>query len=332
MEARQDNSKLYLTGLVAFAVALFVLLSLIAPGFSSLGNLNSMGFQMPEFSLLALALLPAMLSGGIDLSVVSTANLAAIIAAVMMRTTPELAFFAIPAALIVGVGCGLINGVLIAYLRLPPILATLGTMELFSGISIVITGGPAITGLPQWYTQFGHWSLGGVVPLPLIIFLVAAGLIGFVLKQTAFGMRVRLFGTNPVAARFAGIREQGLLLRIYALSGFVAAMAGLIVLARVNSANADYGSSYLLLVILINILAGVAATGGFGTVSGLVAAVVCLQFISSGLNFLEFPAFTRDLCFGGLLIIAMAVRVLSQHFEIFRFFPKKSHSGKANER
>jgi len=318
MGGRQESSRFYILALVGFALCLFALLSVLAPDFSGLGNLRSMGFQMPEFSLLALALLPTMLSGGIDLSVVSTANLAAILAAVMMRASPELAAFAIPAALIVGAGCGLVNGLLIAYLRLPPILATLGTMELFSGISIVVTGGPAITGLPQWYTQIGLWSLGGIVPLPLILFIAVALMVGFLLKFTAFGMRVRLFGTNPVAARFAGIREKGLLLRIYALSGTIAALAGLIVLARVNSANADYGSSYLLLVILINILAGVAVTGGFGTVSGLVASVVCLQLISSGLNFLSFSAFTRDLCFGGLLIIAMTARIAAGRVNFFQ--------------
>ncbi len=118
-----------------------------------------MGFQFPEFGLLSLAVLPTMISGGIDLSVVATANLAAIVAAVMMRAGPELALLAIPVALLIGVCCGLLNGFLIAYLRLPPILATLGTMQLFSGLGIVITGGPAITGLPQWYTSFGNWSL-----------------------------------------------------------------------------------------------------------------------------------------------------------------------------
>ncbi|TYL22962.1 ABC transporter permease, partial [Streptococcus pyogenes] len=126
----------------------------------------------PEFGLLALAVLPTMISGGIDLSVVAVANLAAIVAAVIMRAGPEYAWLAIPAALTVGICCGALNGFLIAYLRLPPILATLGTMQLFAGIGIVITRVPAITGLPDWYTSFGNQSLGGVVPLPLLIFVV----------------------------------------------------------------------------------------------------------------------------------------------------------------
>ena len=323
MDVRQDTTNSYLKSLAVLTALIFIALSITAPSFLGLSNLNSMGFQFPEFGLLALAVLPTMISGGIDLSVVAVANLAAIVAAVIMRAGPEYAWLAIPAALTVGVCCGALNGFLIAYLRLPPILATLGTMQLFAGIGIVITRGPAITGLPDWYTSFGNQSLGGVVPLPLVIFaLVALGLY-FLLTRTPVGLRLRLFGANPVAAGFAGIRERGLLIRIYAIAGFIAALAGLVVLARVNSANADYGSSYLLLVILINILAGVSPAGGFGTVTGVVLAVICLQFILCGLHFLSCSAFSRDLFFGGFLVAAMSLRVAMGSLNLSSLFQRK---------
>ncbi len=324
MDARRDTTNSYLKGLVVLTLAIFALLGLLAPNFLSAGNLNSMGFQFPEFGLLSLAVLPTMISGGIDLSVVATANLTAIVCAVMMRAGPELAFLAGPAGLLVGVACGLLNGFLVAYMRLPPILATLGTMQLFSGIGIVITGGPAITGLPQWYTAFGNWSIGGVLPLPLVLFVIVALALGFVLRRMPVGLRIRLYGANPVAAHFSGIREKGLLLRIYAIAGLISAVAGLVVLARVNSANADYGSSYLLLVILINILAGVSPVGGFGTVTGVALAVICLQLISSGLNFLSFSAFSRDLFFGGLLVVVMSARILLGRLRLAPLLARKA--------
>jgi simple sugar transport system permease protein len=326
MDVRQDTTGSYLRSLAVLAVLIFALLGVLSPSFLTASNLNSMGFQFPEFGLLALAVLPTMISGGIDLSVVATANLASITAAVIMKAGPETAWLAIPAALAVGLACGALNGFLVAYLRLPPILATLGTMQLFSGIGIVITRGPAITGLPEWYTAFGNWSIGGILPLPLVLFaLVALGL-SVLLRRTPTGLRLRLFGANPVAAGFAGIRERGLLIRIYAIAGLIAALAGLVVLARVNSANADYGSSYLLLVILINILAGVSPAGGFGTVTGIVLAVICLQFISSGLNILSFSAFSRDLFFGGLLVVVMSLRVAAGTFSPAAFFQRKAKS------
>ncbi|MEO9338402.1 ABC transporter permease [Mesorhizobium sp. SB112] len=310
MNARRDTIGAYILGLGMLALAIFITLSFYAPNFLSRANLSSMGSQFPEFGVLALALLPTMISGGIDLSVVAIANLSSIIAALLLRAGPEYAWMAIPAALLTGLACGALNGCLIAYLRLPPILATLGTLQLFGGIGIVITGGPAITGLPAWYGAWGNWSIGGFLPVPLVIFTVVALLMGLFLRFTATGMRTRLYGANPRAARFVGIQEQRLVIKIYATAGFIASIAGLIILARVNSANADYGGSYLLLVILINILAGVSPFGGIGSTLGVVMAVLTLQLISSGLNFLAFTAFARDLFFGALLITIMSLRVI----------------------
>lgn len=310
MNARRDTTGAYILGLGILALGIFLTLSLYAPNFMSRANLVSMGSQFPEFGLLALALLPTMISGGIDLSVVAIANLSSIVASLFLRAGPEYAWMAVPAALLTGLACGAFNGCLIAYLRLPPILATLGTLQLFGGIGIVITGGPAITGLPSWYGAWGNWSIGGLVPMPLVIFAVVASLMGVFLRFTATGMRARLYGANPLAAEFVGIQERRLLIKVYAIAGLIASIAGLVILARVNSANADYGGSYLLLVILINILAGVSPFGGIGSTFGVVLAVLTLQLISSGLNFLAFTAFARDLFFGALLITIMSLRVI----------------------
>ncbi|HEX2020821.1 MAG TPA: ABC transporter permease [Aurantimonas sp.] len=312
MSTRRDSTGSYLVGLGVLTLTIFVVLAVTTPNFLSVANLNSMGSQFPEFGLLALAVLPTMISGGIDLSVVAIANLASIVAALLLRAGPEFAWLAIPAGLLTGLACGVLNGCLIAYLRLPPILATLGTLQLFSGIGIVITRGPAITGVPAWYGAWGNWSIGGAIPMPLVVFTVAALALGMLLRFTATGMRARLFGANATAARFAGIGEKSLIIRVYAIAGLIASIAGLVILARVNSANADYGGSYLLLVILINILAGVSPFGGFGSTVGVVLAVITLQLISSGLNFLAFSAFARDLFFGGLLIIVMSLRALME--------------------
>ena len=322
--SRRTNSMLsYLTALGLLTIAIFAVISALNTRFLSFDNLNSMGFQFPEFGLLALAILPTMISGGIDLSVVSIANLAAILAALLMKNG-DLGWAAIPTALALGVVCGVFNGVLIGCFRLPPILATLGTMQLFGGIGIVVTRGPAITGLPDWYTVLGNLSIGSWIPLPFLIFAGLAGLLGTVLRYSRLGFETRLFGANAVAARFAGISERKVLIHVYGVSGFIAALAGLVVLARVNSANADYGGSYLLLVVLINILAGVSPSGGFGTVTGIVLAVLSLQFISSGLNFLSFSAFAHDLFFGGILVLVMAARALAGQFDFRKFLQPRT--------
>ena len=308
MAAPATTTRGYVAGLGVVTAVIFAVMSLASPNFLTFDNLNSMGFQFPEFGTLALAVLPSMISGGIDLSVVSTANLASIVAATIMHAEAGSAWAAIPCALAVGAACGALNGSLVAFLELPPILATLGTMQLFSGIAIIMTRGSSVTGLPDWFTDFGITSFFGWVPLPTAVFAVVALVTGLLLKYSELGLRSRLLGTNPVAARFAGMPVRSVIVKIYVLSGVISSLAGLIVLARVNSANADYGSSYLLLVILINVLAGVSVTGGFGSTSGVVLAVISLQLISSGLNFLSVSNFARDVLFGALLVVVMAGR------------------------
>jgi simple sugar transport system permease protein len=317
---REDGTRSYLAALFGLLVLVFAGIGLANPSFVSGASLSSMAFQFPEFGLLALAILPTMLSGGIDLSVVSIANLTSIVAALLLKSGHE--GFALPLALGVGVACGILNGVLIGVLRLPAILATLGTMQAVGGLGIVITGGPAVTGLPDWYAAAVNAAPGGI-PVPLIVFVAVLVALGVLLRYSSTGVQARLYGANPVAARFAGIPEQRLITIIYVASGIVSALAGLLILGHANSAYADYGTSYVLLVVLINILAGVNPAGGSGTVIGVLLAVLLLQLISSGLNFLSFSAFLRDLFFGLLLVIVMSLRVLAGQLRLTAWLARR---------
>lgn len=299
--------------LMAMTVAVFLAMSLLKPGvFLSWNNLRSISFQFPEFALLALAVSVTMLTGGIDLSIVSTALLAASAGAILQTQVFEnpssLAATGLAVAAIFAVGalCGGVNGALIVHLRIPPILATLGTMQLFSGLTIAMTGGTALYGFSDRFLFFGNSSILGL-PVPLVIFVLSAGLTGLLLTRTGFGFKLYLLGGNPRAARFSGINSAQILLRTYILSGVLASFAGLIMAARSNSVNADYGASYLLLSILVAVLGGINPDGGFGRISGLVLAVLSLQFIASGLNMLRFSSFAKDLVWGGLLLVVLAV-------------------------
>lgn len=307
------QTTLHIVGLAGPAVLVAIWLSIALPGyFLSIDNLQSMGLQLSEVGLLALALLPTMLTGGIDLSVVATANLAAIVAGLLLNN-PDLPFWLGPvAAIATGALCGLLNGMLIAYMRLPPILATLGTMQLIAGIGIILTRGHAIVGMPDWVSDVSIATVFSMIPVPTLVFVGVALSLAFILRKTRFGLELHLFGSSPRAARYAGLNAPWLIIRTYVLCAVCAALAGLIVLSRVNSASADYGGSYLLLVILINILGGVDTRGGFGAVSGVVLAVVVLQMLASGLELLSWNSFARDVLFGGLLITVMAVRAVAK--------------------
>ncbi len=308
--------------LLVIAVVLFLAFSaLLRDQFFSVRNLQSMAVQLPEFGILAFGIMITMLTGGIDLSIVGAANLSAIVAAlVLTRLAPadgpgmSLALvipLAALAALVVGSLCGLFNGFLVSKVGIVPILATLGTGSLYTGLSFVITGGPAI-GTTQ-LAFIGNGTILGL-PIPVIVFLAMVVVGSIMLNRTAFGFNVYMLGTNPRAALFSGINSTSVLLRTYWLAGLAAGIAGIIFLARTNSAKPDYGQSFILLSVLIAILGGISATGGFGTVSGMVLAILSIQFLSTGLNMLMldwFPSsaaiFFRQFAWGGLLLLVMVI-------------------------
>lgn len=299
--------------LAVICVAVFVLMAALSPDrFLSTQNMISMAFQFPEFAILALAMTVTMLTGGIDLSVVGIANLSAIFAAtIMIALTGSadgtlLVIGAMAASLAVGMVAGLFNGILVAKLGLPPILATLGSGLIFTGLAIALTGGSAMMGFPPAVAWIGNSTILGV-PTPLILFALLAIGTSLVLTRTAFGVKVRMYGANPLAARFAAMNIDAMLIRVYVASGALAAIAGMVVMSRANSAKADYGSSYLLLAVLIAVLGGVNPYGGYGKIAGVVLAVLSMQFLSSGLNMIGVSNFARELIWGSLLIFVMIV-------------------------
>ncbi len=313
-----DNN---LKWLLIITVLVFITMSALRPNlFFSFDNFSSMAFQFPEFGLLAMAMMLTMLTGGIDLSVVGVANLSGILAALILtRVMPVEAsatqvvlysMLAIGTSLVTGLVCGLTNGFLIATIGIPPILATLGTMEFFTGIAIVITRGAAVFGFPELITFMGNGSLW-IFPIPLLLFTAAALIFAVVLNRTAYGNQLYLMGTNPTAARYSGLNNTRLLLRTYMLSGLLAAVSGLVILARTNSAKADYGSSYTLQAILIAVLGGVNPAGGFGKVMGLVLAILTLQFLSSGFSMLRFSNFVKEFIWGAVLLLVMVINYVS---------------------
>jgi simple sugar transport system permease protein len=310
--------------LLAIVVLIFIGMSAAMPDrFPTAASFGSMAVQFPEIGILALAIMITMLTGGIDLSIISTANLAGILAAITLTwlvpatvTSADVAYAGVAAgiavALVVGALAGLFNGLLITVIGITPILATLGTMTLYAGLSIVITGGTAVFAIPEFLFLGGGSVLG--LPMPLLIFALAAIFFALLLNRTAFGLRLVLLGTNPTAARFSGINSQRVLIWTYVLSGVLAAIAGIIFLGRNNSAKSDYATSYVLQAILVAILGGVNPYGGFGRVGGVVLAVLGLQFLSTGFNMLLLTYsgsnFFKEFAWGLLLLLVMVIDAL----------------------
>ncbi|RWX80995.1 ABC transporter permease [Neorhizobium lilium] len=284
--------------------------------FLSLFNLQSMSTQVPEIGLLAIGVMLAMCAGngGIDLSGIALANLSSVLSAVVLssflsstdsETTFSLAFM----VMTIGIGLtgGIINGLLISKLNITPILCTLGTQMAFMGLAVVVSGGKATTvGSPDLLSRIGNDMFLGV-PISFLIFAVCAALIAAALKFTPYGLWLMLMGTNPKAAVYAGFPRTGIIVGTYAISGTLSGIAGMIIAARNVNVKFDYGSSYLLIAILIVVMAGVKPEGGYGRVVCVVMSAIALQLMSSLLNFGGLSNFVRDFAWGLLLLTFLAV-------------------------
>ncbi len=305
--------------LLVLAAVLLLMWALNGGSFMSLSYFQSMAFQLPELGILSLAMMITMLTSGINLSIIASANLSGIVIAMILSSavSPDStglgSSLIVFAAILTGIGVaaliGLLNGWLVAYLEISPILATLGTMILFSGLSILLTKGYVLSGFPKTLLFLGNGTILGI-PVPMLIFIACALVMSLVLRHTPLGTRIYLLGSNPTACFYSGVNNRNVLLRTYLVSGIYAGLAAVVMIARFNSAKADYGELYLLLTILASVLGGVSAAGGFGRVSGVVIALVILQLISSGLNLMGVNNFLTLALWGCILILVMVIKFI----------------------
>ena len=283
-------------------------------------NFLTMAGQFPEYGLMVIGGMLCMMTGGIDLSVVGSANMASILCALTairlygeegsMGAGGYILFFVL--AVIVGLVVGTANGLLVAKVKVPPILATLGINELLTGLSVVMTGGAAISKFPKEFCDAFSRNIGGLLPMRVLVFLIAAVVIWFMLERTTYGTKLRLFGTNAHVAEFSGMNITALILKTYITSGICASIGGLMMLSSYASARADYGSDYTMKAILIMVLGGVSPNGGKGKMSGVITALVLLKLIESGIRrFRSVSDYYVTLIWGAVLLLALVLDYLS---------------------
>lgn len=313
-------------------IVVFILMSALRPSmFLRINNIESMGYQIAELGIYSLAMMFSMLSGGIDLSIVGISNLGAILAAYILHNALEKGYtgmtlwlniiFAVLVTLLIGVLCGAFNGLLIAKLGLKPMLATLGTMNLYTGIAIIITNGKSISKLPKEYLYFGnHTFLKIPIPLWILILVIIGCMI--ILYKTVYGFQVKFIGSNLKASIFTGIKTKSVLFRTYILTGILCSIASLVALSRTGSAKADYGTSYISQAILCCVLGATNPDGGYARIPCLLLALVSLQFLSSGFSMLRLSGYFTDFAWGALLLIVLAFDYFSSKHRIFKRLKK----------
>lgn len=312
--APRDAATTLLALLLIVAIAVF---GFWMPGrFFAADSWRSMAFQLPELGILALAMMVPLVSGGLNLAIVATANLCGLTMAVVLTRLlgPDSSTLQVTAVIALALGSGLgvsilvglVSGGIIAALRVHPILVTLGAMILVKGIAVAATHGGVIGGFPPAILFVGNGTVLGV-PVSMVLFAACALVVAFVLRRTPFGVSVRLIGSNEAATRFSGVNTTRVLIGVYVLSSILCWVAAIVMIGRFNSARAGYAESYLLITILAAVLGGVDPLGGFGRVLGVVLALTLLQVISTGFNLLGFSPHLTEAIWGATMIVALVI-------------------------
>ncbi|MGI6148807.1 MAG: ABC transporter permease [Limnochordia bacterium] len=292
-------------------IALCGIVSLLTPKFLTTTNLINVARQISINGIVAVGMTFVITTGGIDISVGSTVALCGIVAGLLLRSGMPVLIAAL-AALIVGAVGGLGNGLLVAYGKLLPFVATLGTMNLFRGLLLVISNGQAVWGLPRQFTFIGTGYVLGI-PMPVIICAAVFAVGYFLLNHTTIGRFTIAVGGNEEAARLAGVPVRKIKLFVYSFCGLLCGLAGLVLTARLASAQPTAGEGYELTAIASVVIGGTSLLGGKGSIMGTLLGAMVLGVVSNALNLLGISPFYQTMFIGGIVLIAVLFDMLRKN-------------------
>jgi rhamnose transport system permease protein len=301
------------TLLLIVAVAIFIFNSFASPYFLDPWSLSDATYNFTEKAIVALAMSFVIIAGDIDLSVASIIALASTAmgaAAAAGADTPLL----VAIGLGVGIVCGAFNGFLVTRFQVPSIVATIGTMSLFRGISYAVLGDQAYTKYPPSFAWFGQGYVWWVFTAEFVIFIVLAILLGILLHKTVFGRRVYALGNNPVAARFSGVRVDRIRFLLFIMTGTAAGIASVLLTSRLGATRPTIGTGIELEAVTMAVLGGVNILGGSGTIPGVVIAAFIMGLVTFGFGLLNVPGIVMSIFVGSLLIAVIALPILWRKF------------------
>lgn len=297
-----NKSVLYL--LVIIIIAMLVM-SLLDPKFFTTRNLFNILNQQSTLGIATIGVAIAMVAGCIDLTVGNLLASTAAIAAILLNAEVDVVWVVILTCLS-GLAAGIINGLIVVKSRIDTFIATLGLMSVYQGLALIIPGGNNIY-LKGRLSQFGTYRIGGLVPIPVIYFIIIACIAYFVMRYMKFGRRLYSIGGSPETAYLAGINLDRNKIAAYAISGLLASFTSLIVISRIGQSQPAMGVSYPLEAIAAAVIGGVGLAGGRGTIPGVFLGVILLGLIRNSLNILRVQSFYQYVMLGVVIIIAVTL-------------------------
>jgi ribose/xylose/arabinose/galactoside ABC-type transport system permease subunit len=299
----------YAIGIVL--IIFIALLEILVPSFRSVGNVQNILLQTSINSLLAVGATLVILTGGIDLSVGSILGFAGIVAALLGKTAGVENFLV---ALAAGVGTGLllgaVNGSLVAFVRIPPFVVTLGMMSIARSLAFVFSQGQPISDLSDEFLAIGQGSLFNV-PYPILISIATFVIFGVLLARTRFGRYIYAVGGNEEAALVSGVDTRAIKLAVYSLSGLLAGLGGVVLSARATAGISTNGEGYELTAIAAAVIGGTSLSGGRGSLLGTLAGVLIIGIMVNSLDLLNISPFYQGLIQGTIIIGAVAIDALA---------------------
>lgn len=285
-------------------IVLVVAFSIANPRFITASNLLIMLRQVAVWGIAAVGMTFVILLGDIDLSTGSIITFVNILCAYLMVNKGVGMVPAIIITLLASVLIGLLNGFMVSTIGIPALIATFASQTAFSGIALILCNGQPINGFTESFKIFGQGKIG-IVPIPVIIMIICFAVGSFILNKTYFGRYFYAVGGNIDAARLSGIRTGRVKYLVFALSGFFAGLAGLVLLSRTNSGMGNAGLGYEFKVITCVVLGGVSVAGGYGKMSGVIAGTFIIGALNNGMVLMNINTWIQDIVLGIVLVLAV---------------------------
>jgi inositol transport system permease protein len=280
------------------------ILAIVSPPFFTPSNIINILRQISVNGIIAVGMTMVIITGGIDLSVGSLVALTAVVATSFAHPGEHLFIVALGFGLLAGLVCGAVNGLLIAKRRLAPFIVTLGMMTAARGMALVYTSGRPVIDLSDTYNNIGGGYLIGI-PIPVFIFLAVVVFGAFVLHYTRFGRYVYAVGGNELAAKISGINTERIVVAVYAITGLLSGLAGIVLSSRVMSASPAIGQGYELDAIAAVVIGGTSLSGGVGTIAGTVTGALIIGVMNNGLDMLNVSSYWQQIVKGLIIVLAV---------------------------
>lgn len=309
-------------GIFLILIAIVVVVSIFSGSFFSAANLMSLVKSNVVLAIMATGMLLVLLTGGIDVSAASIISAVTVVIGTFMVNVSGNILLVFLVGLATGTAMGLVNGLLIAKLKIPPIVATLGTSSIIFGLTLYFTNGNWITGIPQNFIEFGMVSVGKIpvegrnpvgLPIQFFFFLLAAIITWYLLKHTVIGRSIYAFGGNRESAERIGLKTDNILLFVYGYEGFLIGLAGVVHTSIMRQVDPNAFIGFEIQVIASVVLGGASVLGGYGSIFGTILGVSVFTVINNGLILLKIPVFWQKIVVGLVIIISISIDIIQKN-------------------